>query len=346
MKKILIVLVLFSSLIITPVILFTGGFSSSKNVAEAEVIEGNLNISPAVSKWRGEVEKSAKKWGIPDKVNWILAIMMVETGGSERDIMQSSESKGLPMNSISNEKESIDAGVEHLSKAIKSAKELGCNDEAAIGAYNFGLAYVSYVAKNGKKHSLEIAEKYSREVVAPSLGNSTGQRYSYVNAISLKFNKTYLYLNGGNFFYVEMVKQYIGGSSGQAAKPAKFFSAMKTEMEKYQGWPYVWGGKNPTTGFDCSGLTSYLYAKVAGINIVSYTVTQYEQSEAVSVKDAQAGDLIFFRGTYGDPSFISHVGIYINETTMYDSNSSGIGYHNWTDSYWSKHSPEIRRVKQ
>nr|WP_256923054.1 hypothetical protein [Enterococcus faecium] len=31
---------------------------------------------------------------------------------------------------------------------------------------------------------------------------------------------------------------------------------------------------------------------------------------------------------------------------MYDSNSSGIGYHNWQDSYWQSHSPEIRRVKK
>ncbi|WP_396336117.1 NlpC/P60 family protein, partial [Enterococcus faecium] len=34
---------------------------------------------------------------------------------------------------------------------------------------------------------------------------------------------------------------------------------------------------------------------------------------------------------------MSHVGIYVNETTMYDSNSSGIGYHNWQDSYWQSH---------
>ncbi|MDN6964037.1 C40 family peptidase, partial [Enterococcus faecium] len=145
------------------------------------------------------------------------------------------------------------------------------------------------------------------------------------------YGKTYLYLNGGNFYYAELVKQYIGGGSGNQANPSEFWGKMKTEIEKYQGWPYVWGGKNPTTGFDCSGLTANLYQFSAGITIDSYTVTQYEATEAVSIKEAKAGDLIFFRGTYGAPDFISHVGIYVNETTMYDSNSSGIGYHNWQD---------------
>ncbi|EOF89266.1 TPA: hypothetical protein IWN98_001274 [Enterococcus faecium] len=322
--------------------------STRSSGSSAEIIGGNKPLSPEVLKWQKQVEKYAERYGISPLVPYALAIMQVESGGNLPDLMQSSESAGLPVNTLKYE-ESIDQGLKHLSNVYNIAKSYGMenNFDGICQAYNYGVAYMHYLGKNKKEHTLETAEVYSKNVVAPSLGNTTGQTYSYVNEVSIKYGKTYLYLNGGNFYYAELVKQFIGGSgSGAPANPSEFWKDMKVEMEKYQGWPYVWGGKNPTTGFDCSGLTAYLYQVCAGITIDSYTVSQYNASERVSIKDAKAGDLIFFRGTYGAPDFISHVGIYVNETTMYDSNSSGIGYHNWQDSYWQQHSPEIRRVKK
>lgn len=322
--------------------------TSSSGSSSIEIVGGNKPLSPEVLKWKRQVEKAAEKYGIPTLAPWALALMQVESGGNLPDLMQSSESKGLPVNTLSYD-DSIDQGLKHLSNVYNIAKSYGMenNFDGIVQAYNYGVAYMHYLGKNKKEHSLDTAEAYSKNVVAPSLGNHSGETYSYVNEVSIKYGKTYLYWNGGNYFYAELVKQYIGGSgSGKPASPAKFYEAMKKEMEKFIGWPYVWGGKNPTMGFDCSGLTAYLYQKVAGISIVSYTVSQYDASVPVSLSEAKAGDLIFFRGTYGAPDFISHVGIYVNETTMFDSNSSGIGYHSWQDSYWQAHSPEIRRVKQ
>ncbi|TKI13612.1 lysozyme, partial [Bacillus cereus] len=36
--------------------------------------------------------------------------------------------------------------------------------------------------------------------------------------------------------------------------------------------------------------------------------------------------------------------IYIDANTMYDSNGSGVGYHQFTSPYWQQHYAGIRRV--
>lgn len=340
--------ILIASLLIIGVVMSFQPISGGYKGGNIEITGGNKPLSPEVLKWQRQVEKSAEKYGVPQLTGWALALMQVETNGNSPDLMQSSESAGLPVNTLTYE-DSIDQGLKHLSSVYNIAKSYGMenNFDGIVQAYNYGVAYMHYLGRNKQTHNIATAEEYSKSVVAPSLGNHSGATYSYVNEVSIKFGKTYLYLNGGNFFYAELVKQYIGGSgSGTATNPSDFYEAMKKEMEKYQGQPYVWGGKNPVTGFDCSGLTSYLYKVVAGISIESYTVTQYNQTVPVSQSEARAGDLIFFRGTYGAPNFISHVGIYVNGTTMFDANGSGVGYHSWQDSYWQSHSPEIRRVKQ
>jgi cell wall-associated NlpC family hydrolase len=76
---------------------------------------------------------------------------------------------------------------------------------------------------------------------------------------------------------------------------------------------YVYGGES-TAGFDCSGYTQYVFAKV-GINLPR---TAEEQRQAVrSVSDPRPGDLVFF----GSPAY--HVGIYAGNGMMWDSPSTG-----------------------
>ena len=61
-----------------------------------------LNLSAEVLKHQPTVEKYAKEYGISDYVNYLLAIMQVESGGTgTTDVMQASESLGLPLNSLS-----------------------------------------------------------------------------------------------------------------------------------------------------------------------------------------------------------------------------------------------------
>jgi cell wall-associated NlpC family hydrolase len=93
--------------------------------------------------------------------------------------------------------------------------------------------------------------------------------------------------------------------------------------QSFFGVPYVYGGSSPS-GFDCSGLTSYVYRQ-AGISIPRTASAQ--QAAATRVSDPQPGDLVFF----GSPAY--HVGIYVSPGRMIDAQRPGtvIGNHSiWT----------------
>jgi cell wall-associated NlpC family hydrolase len=72
---------------------------------------------------------------------------------------------------------------------------------------------------------------------------------------------------------------------------------------RYLGVPYKWGGASPSTGFDCSGLTMFVYAQI-GISLPHYAAAQYRMGRPVSRSQLQLGDLVFFRG-------LGHMGMYV-----------------------------------
>ena len=82
----------------------------------------------------------------------------------------------------------------------------------------------------------------------------------------------------------------------------------------YLGVPYVYGGASPS-GFDCSGLVMYVYAKL-GISLPHYTVAQWNATEPISQSQMQPGDLVFFDG-------LGHVGIYIGNGQFVDAPHTG-----------------------
>jgi cell wall-associated NlpC family hydrolase len=73
--------------------------------------------------------------------------------------------------------------------------------------------------------------------------------------------------------------------------------------------PYVYGGSSPSTGFDCSGMTSYLYAHF-GKSIPRTAEAQYEKFRRISESQAWGGDLVFFHETSSPSSYVYHVAVY------------------------------------
>jgi cell wall-associated NlpC family hydrolase len=84
---------------------------------------------------------------------------------------------------------------------------------------------------------------------------------------------------------------------------------------RYLGVPYRWGGASPSTGFDCSGFTMYVYAQV-GISLPHYTGSQYAMGVPVSRSQLQPGDLVFFDG-------LGHEGIYVGNNQFIHAPHTG-----------------------
>jgi cell wall-associated NlpC family hydrolase len=108
------------------------------------------------------------------------------------------------------------------------------------------------------------------------------------------------------------------------------------------GRPYRYGGTSPTTGFDCSGLVQYTYAR-AGRKLPRSTDDQRQASTRIRVAELQPGDLIFF-DQEGKKN--SHVGIYLGEGKFVHAPSSGkaVRSDRLDNPYWKKHLSERRRL--
>lgn len=332
LKKLSVISVTFLTISFMGILMCVGLLfgEDSEGSGSSGVSPGGSSVSEEVLKHRAMVEKYAKESNISEYVPILLAIIQVESGGTMEDVMQSSESAGLPPNSLSTEA-SIKQGCLYFASLVKRSKELGCDQDSIIQAYNYGGGYLDHVAKNGKKHSLALAESFSKE-------KSGGQKVDYSNPIAIKENGGWRY-NYGNMFYSLLVKQYLTMTQFDDKTVQGIFD----EAFKYEGTAYVFGGSSPETGFDCSGLTQWCYAKV-GLKLPRVAQDQYDAMTHIDVKDAKPGDLVFFHSTYDAGAYVTHVGIYAGENRMYHAGDP-VGWTNLTESYWQQHLVGAGRYK-
>lgn len=113
--------------------------------------------------------------------------------------------------------------------------------------------------------------------------------------------------------------------------------------KQYLGYKYVSGGTSPSTGFDCSGFTYYVY-KHFGITLSRTSTAQASNGVYVSKSDMQAGDLVIFNNSSN--SAIGHVGIYIGGNTfIHAANSTkGVITTSLSDSYYNSRYVSARRI--
>jgi len=104
--------------------------------------------------------------------------------------------------------------------------------------------------------------------------------------------------------------------------------------KKLKGTNYKYGGYG-RNGFDCSGLTFYVFSHF-GIKMERSSGSQARQGKKKSLKNLEPADLLFF----GNKGEVNHVGIVLKVTKdelfmIHSSSSKGVIIENvYLSSYW------------
>ncbi|WP_246145617.1 lysozyme family protein [Bacillus rubiinfantis] len=145
----------------------------------------NSDPFTAVKKYRPLLQSELKKYRLEKYTDVLLALMQQESYGEGDDPMQASESIGLPKDTITDPKQSIQAGVKHFYNVLTYGNKQKVDFPTIIQAYNMGRGYITYVAEHGGKHSEALAKQFSKLQVKknPTLyncgGDKTNFRYPY-----------------------------------------------------------------------------------------------------------------------------------------------------------------------
>lgn len=273
-------------------------------------------LSENTISYSDDLREAATDNEILNYVNYLIAIMEVESHGNGNDPMQSSESAGLPPGSFTDPKDSIRQGAYYFAGCLSLANENSCDLMTAVQAYNYGTGFINYVADNGGRYTLELAISFAEKY-------SGGIQVDYSNSIAVDYNGGWRYAYG-NMFYAQLVNQYIYSYEDEAVQK------IVDEAMKYYGWEYTWGGSNPDEGFDCSGLVQWCYG-TAGIELPRTSREQFDWCEKISVDELKAGDLLFYQNESSGGE-IGHVAIYIGDGKVYEAGDT-IGVYDNNDNW-------------
>jgi len=221
---------------------------------------------------------------------------------------------------------------------------------SAGNAGSYGLCVVieddqGYQSRYAHCASLSVSagqEVKRGDVIATvgSTGDSTGPHLHLEVMLNGEYLNPYYFVDTGG--YASALPGTPGGpiipDNPGAAMGSDRFQAMLAEAEQYLGYPYVWGGTNPATSFDCSGYVSWVINH-SGWSYGRLGVMGLEDiCTPVSAADAQPGDLVFFIGTYDAPypNRPTHVGIYVGGGRMIHCGDP-ISYASINTPYWQGH---------
>ena len=222
--------------------------------------------------------------------------------------------------------------------------EVRYRTETRVGSYtttdpNTGATTVHY-------YTYQVQVPYNYYIINVTLENfnlshvpvyimSQDQLSMYATYMSVVGNREDLFPNS------EYVDKYITDPPDEYTVNSAYladetFATLIEEAEKYLNYPYVWGGSNPSTSFDCSGFVSYVLTNSGLVNTGRLGAQGlYNVCTPVSRANAKPGDLIFFTGTYDTPG-VSHVCIYVGDGVMVHCGDP-IQYSSINTSYWQSH---------
>lgn len=131
-------------------------------------------------------------------------------------------------------------------------------------------------------------------------------------------------------FFLIMLSNLSLYGAGEKAK-------LTDEAVKHIGKPYRYGGEGPGS-FDCSGFVAFAVRKVSSVNLPHTSQGILSFVEKVDIKDAVAGDLVFFSDS--SSGRMTHVGIFLGGDKFISAVSrgrkTGILITSLKDGYWKR----------
>ena len=240
--------------------LFFGSASSGVAIA---------NVSDAVLAYRATVERIAKKYGMSEYVELILAVMMQESGGRGKDVMQAAEGAfntkypHVP-NGITDPVYSIECGIQELKYALTKAGCTGPTDldriKLALQGYNYGSGYIDWAMRRDGGYTKENAIAYSNMMCA---------------------RPNWHYSRYGDKDYVDHVLRYYTITSTGGSYPANGMQIPHYLQTDYKNIPYG-GGSISSSGCGPTSfamVASYLTGKtITPVDAVSWCGNSYYKS--------------------------------------------------------------------
>ena len=261
-------------------------------------------VSAEVEAYTPLIQKYAKKYGIPEYVELIKAVMMQESGGKGSDPMQAAEgsfNKKYPHepNGIKDPEYSIECGVQELKAALTSAEVESPIDmeriKLALQGYNFGNGYISWAKSNYGGYSYANAVEFSA-MQANRLGWEKYGDTQYPAHVLRYYPYGRAFTSGGNQAIVEVALTQLGNEGGQPYWSWYGFNGRVEWCACFVSW--------------CADQCGYLESGIIPkFSLCSDGVNWFKGKGQWQDKnyEPQAGDIIFF--DWGNDGSIDHVGI-------------------------------------
>jgi peptidoglycan DL-endopeptidase CwlO len=177
-----------------------------------------------------------------------------------------------------------------------------------IGAFaSIGLAGVDAVVDSARAHQLGLTHRSGVLISAPKADPLTVR--AAVQSII------------GKHAHAELLNEVVvTRDAGEFLTRAQISGFLKAAASRL-GAPYVWGATGPNS-FDCSGLVQWAFAQI-GITMPRVAQDQFFTGPHIPLSDALPGDLIFYHYEPQDPTFVSHVAIYVGNDEMLEAPHTG-----------------------
>ena len=288
----------------------------------------NVKVTEVMNGWVCVETQTTKGWIRKDKLKSLEEIKkeQEEQAKAEQEKVQAEQAK---QEEIKKAAEQNTPKTQYVSSTTVNVRRKADSTSEIITTIALNTEVKVYSTENGwSKIKVNNVEGY----VSASLLSNNKKETSRGETVSRKSSSTSTNKTSNNT--VQEITTTVPASSNG--------SGIVSTAKQYIGCKYVYGGMSPTTGFDCSGFTSYVF-KLHGVGLSRTAQGQYSNGTSVSRSDLQPGDLVMFGSS---ASSINHVGIYIGGgQIIHAANpSKGVTTDSITSGYYNNKYVGARRV--